>query len=464
MNATFVIIGGGIAGVSCAETLAFYQPDKRIILVSESSLIKTVTNLLALTETLTTFNVEEASSSILSSKYPNISVINGRLIKVNDTEKNIIVNPDIKIDYEYLCICIGAHPKLIPQAKDNPYILGIRDTDSVEYFIKKLKDAKKVALIGNGGIASELVYKIQNTNIDWIIKDDHISATFVDPGAGEFFQSSLHRNFNTPEPSPNKRMRYEEDVGHKSGAALGPDWYKHFQIKGGCELPPQVKIHYQAEVSDITTNHMNSCDYPIEILLTNGEKVKCDLVISATGVEPNLNFETISDLKLTIGKEIPVNEFMQTSIPNIYAAGDVCCASWEHAKHWFPMKLWTQARQMGCYAARCMSGALDGEQILQDFCFELFTHTTKLFGYKVILLGLYNGQKLGTDYKILFRMTKEYEYVKLILQDGKMQGAVLIGDTDLEEMCENLILNQLDLSRYKEDLLDPNIDIEDYFD
>ena len=50
------------------------------------------------------------------------------------------------------------------------------------------------------------------------------------------------------------------------------------------------------------------------------------------------------------------------------------------------------------------------------------------------------------------------------MKEGMMQGALLIGDTDLEETFENLILNQLDLSAYGEDLLDPNIDIEDYFD
>ena len=47
---------------------------------------------------------------------------------------------------------------------------------------------------------------------------------------------------------------------------------------------------------------------------------------------------------------------------------------------------------------------------------------------------------------------------------GRMQGAILIGETDLEETFENLILNQIDLSVYGVDLLDPNIDIEDYFD
>ena len=45
-----------------------------------------------------------------------------------------------------------------------------------------------------------------------------------------------------------------------------------------------------------------------------------------------------------------------------------------------------------------------------------------------------------------------------------MIGAVLIGDTDMEETFENLILNKLDISSIEDSLLDPDIDIEDYFD
>lgn len=188
------------------------------------------------------------------------------------------------------------------------------------------------------------------------------------------------------------------------------------------------------------------------------------MVVSATGVAPSIDFEISTPLETSLDNGIKVNEFMQSTIPNIYAAGDVCFPNWEHSKHWFPMKLWTQARQMGCYAAKCMSSHLNKEEIYQDFCFELFTHTTKLFGYKVVLIGLFNGQKLGKEYEILFRMTKGKEYIKLVLQNGRLQGAVLIGDTDLEETFENLLLNQIDLSSYKEDILNPDIDIEDYFD
>ena len=56
------------------------------------------------------------------------------------------------------------------------------------------------------------------------------------------------------------------------------------------------------------------------------------------------------------------------------------------------------------------------------------------------------------------------EYVKLVLSEDRLFGAVLIGETDLEEVLENLILNQIDLTPFKDSLLDPQIDLEDFFD
>lgn len=45
-----------------------------------------------------------------------------------------------------------------------------------------------------------------------------------------------------------------------------------------------------------------------------------------------------------------------------------------------------------------------------------------------------------------------------------LQGAVLIGETELEETFENLILDGLDLSRYGGDFMDPEIDLQEVFD
>ena len=44
--------------------------------------------------------------------------------------------------------------------------------------------------------------------------------------------------------------------------------------------------------------------------------------------------------------------------------------------------------------------------MMLDFCFEIFTHVTTFFGYKVVLLGLFNAQGLGDDYQIDLRCSR----------------------------------------------------------
>ena len=56
------------------------------------------------------------------------------------------------------------------------------------------------------------------------------------------------------------------------------------------------------------------------------------------------------------------------------------------------------------------------------------------------------------------------EFIKVVIREGKVQGVLLIGETDLEETFENLILSQMDVSHLGDDLLSPDVDIEDYFD
>jgi hypothetical protein len=62
------------------------------------------------------------------------------------------------------------------------------------------------------------------------------------------------------------------------------------------------------------------------------------------------------------------------------------------------------------------------------------------------------------------RVTPGVEYIKLAVRNGRVVGALLIGDTELEEVFENLILNRLDVSALGVGLLDPEVDIADYFD
>jgi len=85
----------------------------------------------------------------------------------------------------------------------------------------------------------------------------------------------------------------------------------------------------------------------------------------------------------------------------------------------------------------------------------------------VILLGLFNGQGLvDSECEYLMRITEDEEYIKVIVHHDKVRGACLIfrESCELEEVLENLISNQLPLGDLKAHLLDPNVDVGDYFD
>ncbi|XP_069084629.1 pyridine nucleotide-disulfide oxidoreductase domain-containing protein 1 isoform X2 [Pleurodeles waltl] len=516
----FLVVGGGIAGVTCAEQLALQFPSDEVILVTSSPLIKAVTHFKQISKTLEEFEVEEQPITILENKFPNIRVIQSAVKRLESAQHIVVTEDGKQYIYEKLCICAGAKPKLIFEG--NPYVLGIRDTDSAKEFQKQLKQAKRIAIVGNGGIALELVYEIEGCEVIWAIKDKAIGNTFFDPGAAEFLIPQL-RTEKPEAPMPLKRTKYttEGDPGEGSsrrpaepGSALGPDWHGGLDLKATKDFSHRVHIETSCEIKNVylqddfkklqiislnfpkpeqddqdsksdtdsslvkqeviggkphsaTSQDLRLCaeSWPVYIELTNGKIYGCDFIVSATGVVPNVEpFLCGNSFDVAVDGGLKVDDHMRTSLPDVYAAGDICTASWEHSSLWQQMRLWTQARQMGWYAGKCIAADILEESVEMDFCFELFAHVTRFFNYKVVLLGKYNAQGLGSDHELLLRCTKGHEYVKAVMQNGRMMGAVLIGETDLDETFENLILNQMDLSMYGENLLDPNVDIEDYFD
>ncbi|KAF2348005.1 FAD/NAD(P)-binding domain [Trinorchestia longiramus] len=500
----YAIIGGGIAGVTCAEHLEIVDGENSTVLISGSDLIKAVTNVLHLSKSIDVFDVEDKHHSYLQQICPSVSVKPAQVKSIQPKKKCIILSSGESISYDKVCVCTGAFPKqLLPEHK---HVLYIRDTESVQKFQQRITDASRIVVVGNGGIATEMIYEVTGIEIIWAVKDSWFTAAFIDPGAAEFFKPELAKDKTSKEKSIVKRRKYTVDNlqikenrdGAVVGGALGPDWHEGLDVSGGlraCQdaeslrrrrvqlvtevevvaLHEPLTLHSTPELlSRLTKGEKISTDssgqakaeqWPVYVELSNGLIYGCDFVVSAIGVTPNTRLLKESD-GFTFAPDggVCVEEDMQTTVPDVYAAGDVCTPSWQWATHWHQMRLWTQARQMGSYAAKCMWSSVSGEHIYQDFCFELFTHATKFFGHKVVMLGLYNGQKLNGQYEMLLRMTRGMEYIKVVMKAGKMQGALLVGETDLEETFENLILNQMDLSSYGEDLLDPDIDIEDYFD
>ena len=469
LNNPIIVVGGGIAGVSCAESLSVQNTDLPVLLVSGSSLVKRAVNIRNESRTVLNFDIEELPLESLATQITRIRVEYGVVTGLIAEQNAITLNESVSLRYSKLCICTGATPQMIGDESTRVY--GIRDTDSVELLQDRLRHSRRVIIVGNGGIALELVYKMKGIEVVWVIRDNAIGSVFLDKGAAQFMLSEMRTN--TSESKHLKGFRYTQGTQGPAGgvrvrgSALGPDWTDELDV-GDVLTEKNIKIEYNCEVKHMQLQEDN--EWPVQVVLTNGKIVQCDMVVSAIGVVPNTS-PFSRDPKLRISKEggIMVDEEMRTSLPNVYAAGDVCTADWTGSaiqdKFWFQMRLWTQALQMGNYAGKCIASHINDEYILQDFCFELFTHSTRFFGHKVILLGNFHAVGLQKhEVEFLLRYGRGYEYVKIVLLRDRMVGTVLIGETGLEEMCENLILNQLDLRDLKDHILNPNIDIDDYFD
>jgi hypothetical protein len=87
---------------------------------------------------------------------------------------------------------------------NNEHVLGIRDTETVFNFQEKLKNSRKVMIIGNGGIATELVYEIENCDIVWAIKDEHITHMYFDSHSAKFFEKRIKEGKQPENEEENK--------------------------------------------------------------------------------------------------------------------------------------------------------------------------------------------------------------------------------------------------------------------
>ena len=101
---------------------------------------------------------------------------------------------------------------------------------------------------------------------------------------------------------------------------------------GGANLTP--KADTAASVEDLESS------WPVYVELTNGKVYGCDLVVSATGVSPNVGgLEVLGGEVVLEEGGVAVDREMRTNVPGVYAAGDICTVKWEeHSRVWFQVR------------------------------------------------------------------------------------------------------------------------------
>jgi NAD(P)H-nitrite reductase large subunit len=155
------------------------------------------------------------------------------------------------------------------------------------------------------------------------------------------------------------------------------------------------------------------------VKLENGEAIPCQLLVMAAGVRPNLEF--LEGTKIQKKQGLLVDAHQQTSIKGIYAAGDVAETTDMLSGQRVVIAIWPEALSQGRIAGLNMAG------VPTRYEGSMAMNVTSVLGLPIASLGEWQATDT-TEFQIHTSLHESRRiYRKLILKDGKLVGAILVG-------------------------------------
>jgi nitrite reductase (NADH) large subunit len=186
----------------------------------------------------------------------------------------------------------------------------------------------------------------------------------------------------------------------------------------------------------------------VAAVMLGEERIPCDTVVVGIGVRPNIGFLEGTGVETHHG--VLVRDDMQTSVPGIYAAGDVVEVRSRHTGSPTLGAIWPNAIAQGRTAGAAMAGKevwYDGSEML---------NVVNLFSVPAVSLGLtsFLADQEGRDYDaVVFSPPGDRVFKKLLLEDDRVIGAQMVGEVSNAGVLVNYIRNVWDASDIKERVL-----------
>jgi len=147
--------------------------------------------------------------------------------------------------------------------------------------------------------------------------------------------------------------------------------------------------------------------------LADGGRIEADAVIFAAGIRPNVGLA--KDAGIAVNRGVVIDDQLQTSVPNIFALGE--CAEHRGICYGLVEPAYEQARVLAQHLAG-KAAAYQGSVVATNL---------KVSGVSVFSAGDFLGT--GGSEAILLSDVRRGAYKKLVIADGRLTGAVLIGET-----------------------------------
>ncbi len=180
------------------------------------------------------------------------------------------------------------------------------------------------------------------------------------------------------------------------------------------------------------------------VRLENGEEFPCDLLVMAAGVAPNIDY--LQGTGVQVSRGVVVNAYQETSVPGIFAAGDVAETTDMLTGQRVMNAIWPEALNQGWVAGLNMAGRTEAYEG------SLAMNTTSVLGVPVASLGLWNPEPGSVEVHPVMEERKKV-YRKLVFRDDQIVGAVLVGRIEESGPLHNMIRTRTMFSLKKADLI-----------
>ena len=183
----------------------------------------------------------------------------------------------------------------------------------------------------------------------------------------------------------------------------------------------------------------------VKSVVTDSREIKCDMVVLAVGVKPAIELAQKAGIEIGSLGGIKVNNEMMTNLPDIYAAGDVTeTYDISRDSNWINA-IWPCAVEQGRIAGLNIAG----RKTLYEGSFRR-NSIGNFIGVPAISMGVTHADACtecaqGDDFQEITRRTKE-TYRKLILRNGRLVGAILVGQTQKAGLFSILLKRKIDVA------------------
>ena len=394
----YLIIGAGPAGVVAAESLRRLDPTSDVALISDEP--EPPYSRMAIPYLLIGRIEEEGTYLRKTGGYfeaQNIEVVQDQVTSVSTKKKSVAFRSGNHRDYDRLLVATGSSAISPPiEGIDLPGVHSCWTLEDARAIAARAVPGSKVVLMGAGFIGCIILEALASRGVDLTVV--------------ELENRMVPRMMN-----------------QKSGGL----------IKTWCE-GRGVSVLTSTRVEGIGSGQR------LEVSLSEGNTLEADLVISATGVRPNTNF--LKDSGVEVDQGILVNQHLNTSCKDVFAAGDVCQGRDFSTGAYSIQAIQPTAVEHGKVAA---SNMVDGQEVIHRGCLNMNILDT--MGLISTSFGAWEGVDGGQSAEL--SDPEHYRYLDLQFDDDVLVGANALGLTNHVGVIRGLIQTQLNLGVWKERLM-----------